>query len=430
MRYLCRAIARLCLTLALPVPVLASSACEPPREADPLAWMIAHEPECNRAVPDFNFHLGRLLNEAARFQEAADRLEFALLQNPDSWVVRLEYAIALEGSGDALAAASLLSQLARDAEVPAVERREISTILVRRGATRGPLNLFTFAVAYDDNLQGDISQDGFELTLPDGRLPVELSAEQRPQGGVVALGEYRREDDVDLPAGSWRYAASVAFRGTSDLARAGLARLGLQVERRPEAGDGIYAQAGLHLLARGNESQLRQGQFTLGYEHVWLDASGACYLRGGLRAQDLSYPSASELDGRLIGPLAQVSCRNLFAELRGWHDQPVESGRPGGAQNGIGIRLVSQWELGEGVLAAEYEHVRRRDRKGYSPLLENNARRTLQLDAVRLEYRWPDNVLGHEIYPFVALDGLRQRSNLPLFGLDNRVFAAGVRVAW
>jgi len=417
---------------AVAAPALAASDCEPPTGAPPLAWALAHEAACHQAVSGFNRYLGRLLNQAGRYLQAVDRLEAAVMEDPDDWAARLEYAIALAGSGDALAATSLLRQLAQDPAVPASKRDEIAALLsspMPPVAPARPLNRLTIGVSLDDNLLGSISQNGFELTLPDGRLPVALSAADRPRSGAALLAEYRRADDLALPEGQWRYALLAGFRQVPGLPAANLGRLDLQLERHPSEGAGLFAELGFQYLARGGKSQRRQWRLTLANEHR-AGPAGACRMREGARLQAATYPRVPVLGGWRLGPMVQLSCETLYAELRAWRDWPLRHGRPGGEQDGLGLRVARQWRLPQGRLTLEYEHLWRRDRKGYSPLLEYGARRTLDLDVARLEYSWPARFFARDIRPFVAVDWLRQRANIPLFGLRNRVLSAGLQIDW
>ncbi len=418
------------LTLLVAAPAAAGQDCAPPQEPGQLEPALAAEAAC-RDAPGFLRGLGRLLNQAGRYGEAAERLEAALLRDPDDWIVQLEYAIALEGSGDRLAAASLMAALRDNPAVDPAARGEIAAILGRRPPVPADtLRVAGLALGHDDNLMGGASVGRFDLTLPGGRLPVEIASSQRPFGGRLLRAEYRQEGALAADGrGQWRYAAAGSYRWSVDHDSASTLHAGLLVERRPERQAGPYALAAYQHLRRGHESLARLWRALAGWESGLAALPGGCRLRPALDLQLVGYPAAPQLDGRYRGLIARWSCLgdDLLVELGAGRDVPARDSRPGGAQDQLTLRLARHFPAGAGAgLTVEYEHGRRADREGYSALLEHNARRRLRRNALRVEYRW----MHRGASPYVSFDWFRQDANLPLFEVKNRILMLGVRIAW
>lgn len=419
----------LSLIVLAAAPAAAQQACAPP-EPGQLDRALEAETVC-RAAPGFLRGLGRLLNQAGRYAEAAERLEAALLRDPEDWVVQIEYAIALEGSGDRLAAASLMAALRDNPAVDPAAREEIAAILGRRPHLPvAVLRVAGLALGYDDNLIGGASVGRFELTLPDGRLPVEIAASQRPRGGRVLRAEYRQEGELAAYGqGQWRYAAAGSYRWSADYESASTLHAGLLVERRPTREAGPYALAAYQHLRRDHESLVRLWQALAGWETALEALPGGCRLRPALDLQRLDYPATPQLDGRYRGISVRGACLrdDLLVQIGVGQDRPAHDVRPGGTQDQLSLRLARHFPAGDGAgLTVEFEHSRRADREGYSALLENNARRKLRRNALRMEYRW----MYRGGSPYVSFDWFRQDSNLPLFEVENRILMLGVRIAW
>lgn len=414
-------------------PAAAQSASDPcqPKALD-LPTLLANEVQCSKSA-DYLHALGHLLNLAGRYGEALDRLESAILLEPQRWPVHLEYALALEGSGDAVSADGLLQQLAQN---PAVDRKiqqEIAGIRARRQAMfwQQPARrtIIGIATGYDDNLMGVTRYSNLELTLPSGTLPVILDRSERQRGGSILRAELTHEHEFLRAAdASWRYVLLGSYRWSIEHAPADIGHLGALVERRPYGERGFYGAAQLQQIYRAGRLALWQGQVAGGWQRPLAYPSSQCRLRLGGEVQASHYPGNAIFDGRYLGAMAHYACADSGwqAQLRLGSDNPVDAERPGGRQQQTTFRLARNLLLGEGYLGAEYEHYRQRDSQGYSTLLENNAARRIQRDTWRLEYRW----VAPGYSPYVAFEWLEQRANLDLFSPRNRILTAGVRRLW
>lgn len=416
-------------------PALAQAACEqvfaqPATPEQVLQRALELEPQCYR-LAKFLYQLGAMLNKMGRYDEALDRLEGALMHEPDHWPSQIEYAIALEGVGDATSAEGLLANLAQNPVLDNQVQQQIAAL--RRSGNPSPRAGYSailgFAAGFDDNLMGSTQQQQFDLTLPAGRIPVQTDDDQRPRAGQFMRVDFR----YDAPIGSgetsqWRYSLLGSYRQSPDYAPANLGQMGAVIERNASGQQGWYLQALYQELYRGGANELRQTQLKAGFERAAVVLGQTCQQRIGADLQLLAFPVSDNLDGRYSGLFGRAYCPayGLQLEWRLGQDQPVQSSRPGGVQRQYGIRVSKNIPLGAGTLAAELEYTHQADETGYSPLLENNLPRQITRSVYRFEYSWA----AGSVNPYIGFEWVSQQANLPLFGVENRQLTAGMRIKW
>jgi tetratricopeptide (TPR) repeat protein len=421
------------LQLATLTPAQAS----PPdicRPAEPdIEKLLSNESRCHKS-PDFLHALGHLLNVAGRYSEALDRLESAMLLDPERWPVHLEYALALEGVGDNVSANGLLRQLVANPAVDPRIHEELLRILRRRQealwqqpARRTQVGL---SAGYDDNLLGVTRYANLQLSLPGGRLPVEIAEEDRPRGGSFLRAEITHEREFHQGAdASWRYVLMGSYRWSIEHAPADTGHLGAGLERAPSGDNGWYSTVLAQQIYRGGRLALWQVQVGAGgVQSLALPGVYSCRLRFGGEMQATQYPGNREFDGRYAGILLNNTCvqSGWQFQLRAGRDAPVNDERPGGAQQQYALSLSRHMPFAGGGLRGEYEYYRQNDTKGYSSLLEDNARRQIQRHTYRMEYRW----LQGGLQPYVGIEWLDQKANIPLFSPRNTILTIGVRHLW
>ena len=418
------------LSLSLPPFTARAETPNPCQQAGrDLPTLLANEARCLKS-PDYLHTLGQQLNLAGRYNEALDRLEAAILLQPQHWPAQLEYALALEGSGDALSADGLLLQLLQNSTVDRKIQQEIANIRARRQAMfwQQPARrtLVGLASGYDDNLMGVTRYSNLELTLPSGSLPVVLEPAERPRSGSFLRAELTHEHEFHRDDhASWRYVLLGSYRWSLEYTPADLGHLGAILERRPNGEHGAYGTAQLQQIYRAGHLATWQGQLAGGWQRplsLWIDQ---CRLRLGAETQASHYPTNPIFDSRYLGATTHWACADSGwqAQFRFGHDIPQDADRPGGRQQQLSLRLARHVQLGHGHLSAEWEHYRQRDAEGYSSLLNNNAPRRIQRNTWRLEYRWA--VPGYT--PYVAIEWLEQHANLDLFSPRNRILTVGLR---
>jgi len=404
-----------------------SATCEAP--LSDLARAVELEPRCARN-PVFLHHFGQLLNAAQRFTEAAERLEGALLYDPARWQVQLDFLIALEGLGDFASVESVAAELA---EQPAAQ-----AWLAEKKKRHDPRktvwfdnerNFVGLSAGYDNNLLGATRYSTLNLTFPSTEIPVEIDKSERQRGGRFLRVDIGRSGDLFLDKDvRWRYSLVASHSASIDYASGNLSHAGLRIERAPEGAQGLYAIGAVQYQYRGTRASTLQSFLGSGYENEGSISSLRCRMRWGGEFYSTHYPDSAVLDGRYVGVAAQGVCPGLQIQyqLRAGLDVPEESERPGGIQDHFGVRISHLTRLGNGWIANEFDYFHQVDRRGYSILLENNARRKLDRVIYRLEYRWN----RPRFAPYVGLEWMDQRSNLPLFEPRNWIVSLGIRHAW
>ena len=387
------------------------------------------EPLCARN-PLFLHRFGRLLNAERRFADAAERLEAALLFDPDRWLVQVDFALALEGLGDRASADGVWDALS---ENPAAQAWLAERQLLR-GRSRSPWlnnerNTLSLAVGYDNNLLGATRYASLNLTFPTAEIPVAIIKSEQQRGGRFVRADLGRGGDLYVDAESrWSYALVASHSASIDYHLGDLSHLGARLERAPEGAHGWYASSVAAYQYRGTHASTVQTHLGGGYEQDASLLGLRCRLRLGGEAYATHYPESALFDGRYAGLLVHGVCpeARIQYQLRVGRDSPVDDDRPGGVQRHYGARVGYVSPVAGGWFSAEIDVFRQLDREGYSPLLERNARRNLTRTIGRLEYRW----IRAGYAPFIGVEWMDQRSNLSLFEPRNWIVTTGIRHAW
>lgn len=403
------------------------SACEAP--LPDLARAAELEPLCARN-PRFLHRFGKLLNAAQRFAEAAERLEAALLHDPERWEVQLDFLVALEGLGDWASVESLATGLAEQPAAQAWLAEKKKRIVKRKSVWfDNERNFIGVAVGYDNNLLGATRYSTLNLTFPSSEVPVAIDKSEQQRGGRFVRVDLGRGGDLFADSDArWRYSLVASHSASIDYAPGNLSHAGARIERAPEGVQGWYGIGALQYQYRGTRASTLQSYLGGGYENEGGVFGLHCRLRWGGEFYATHYPDSAVLDGRYTGLTAQGVCPGLKIQyqFRIGQERPADTDRPGGVQDHYGVRLSHLTPFGNGWIANEFDYFRQVDSRGYSSLLDNNARRVLDRVIYRLEYRW--NRPGFS--PYVGFEWMDQRSNLPLFEPRNWIVTAGIRHAW
>lgn len=447
--------ASLLAAAALAQPAAAAVALEPPtcdslaRQGASTEELLKHLQRCQTSAP-FLAHLGRQFNAQQRYLEAAEHLERAILFDPDDSVHQMDYAIALAGSGDTLSALQLMGALLARPDLPEPQRASLLAARARwaQAATASLRQTRLHAglrMGYDNNLLGAPNLTSLTLTFPGETISLPLDGSNLPKPGTYLRADARLDHTRVNPGGSrWDISVGLLQRRSHSVPEAGSQQAEAVAEYsqggQPEAA-GPLAGAGHYLGASAAALDTRGGTryHSLGvaagaqWQTPAPDA-GACQWRLGGEAQQRELASNRLLSGRYAGLLAQWACSAPGAAtqwrlaLRAGRDLPAQAQRPGGAQSEYSLRAMVSRPVGSAsawLLEGELSHTR--DTTGYSPLLDNGARRRLHRLALRTEVQHTlrpglDLLLGAEL--------VNQQANLPLFNLRSQGIYIGLRGNW
>jgi hypothetical protein len=446
---------------AVPAPAVAEVAplrCDRPAPPPGRGWtdaaldaLLAQLPQC-QDDPGWLVAAGQTLNQARRYGDAADLIERALLLQPALRGARVDYVVALAGSGDVDAARALLADLLAEPDLPAglrsvLLRHSGSLPLALAGGWRadGSLGL---RLGRDSNLLGAPDLQSITLTLGGQLVEVLLDESYRARGGSfrqiegsVGVSYLGRSGMRWVAGAAWRDRDSPALPAADSRQAELLAEWSAPLPRLPSWR--AYAS-----LAGGNlRSPL--SAFDARTRVLGLEATAGpeCGVRLASDVQDRRYTDNPLLSGRYSGQGLSVVCgggpRTLASggytllALRTGTDRPDALLRPGGDQRQRAIRLATSQPLARvnarlpGYVTLDAEWSRQQDSKEYSPILDSGRTRTLSRRAIRVEWRWPVSGHGRTIWePALGFDAVSQSSNISLFRLDSRGPYAALRLRW
>lgn len=386
------------------------------------------ETQCSKN-PAYQLLLGKTLNELHRYSEAAERLELALLLQPQDAEAQFEFFIALQNMDDTLAAQALQRDLEQHPNLPPAIRQALANAT----GNQQPLNTaqrsgwqkqVSLTMGHDNNLLASPVRNQFELTLPGGRVPVTLI--DGPQAGFFwRLGGYARFQTLGPANGRmWYGVLSGSLHKTPSESRASYAVARGLIENASIQDHGPFLQA--YVTAAFN----KKGHFyrELGATTGWDTdiRSAGCRLRIGAEGMLQQFPADNNANSFYQGAQVRALCKNWRIETRAGQNRPRASNRPGGMQQQMTL-AVSHWRHhGHNRWQMDYEYENTRDQSGYSPLLEHNRKRRIHKHLWRLEYARTFSQL--EI--FGGVETVHQRANLPLFNTRTQTAYMGLRKTW
>ena len=420
--------------------------------------------QCQRD-PAYLMALGQMLSRQGRYLEASDHLERALLFNPGLKEARVDYAIALAGTGDTPSALALLADLLAEPDLPPHLR---ASLLQQRTALASAAQpawqtrlVATTRVGHDSNLSGAPNLGSLTLTIAGQPVLLPLDDTYQARAGAYARADLQLEARRQNPDGSqWNLLASLRTRQSPTVADTGTHTADMVLEHshyRPLAGTphatGYYASASAGLLQAQAGTRYQALGAGLGWGALW--GSGwarDCQTRLGAEAQQRQHHTNSILSGQYLGAAAVIACESptgaqWLASLRAGQDAARNPDRPGGHQQQTSLRLAgylplagwapaatdpaasaTPWAaLRNGGLLVDVEASHYRDATGYSPLLQNGALRTLRRHTARVEYQFS---VAKTLQWTLGAEWVQQRSSLDLFRLKSYSPYTALRTSW
>lgn len=399
--------------------------------------------------PAFLAAYGALWLEDGEPEQALIWLERSLLLDPHNLGAQADHALALAALGEPDGLRALVRAWQDRADIPPALRDKLMPPVATTASAPLPRVRLgglpvvdwvsraeaTVLLGRDTNLDQSPRLDQLTLTAPEGPIPLPVLTQPRQGAALLA----------DL---SWQAARRF---GSGPIVRTSL---NLAARHAPSQSGTDWQQAQWTLNASRDWGSWRgQGHLEISwvggrlsepYTTVRLRVAaerraGACTWLAGLEAEDRTQSQTRSADSQTTGGLLASACPlsalpgwTFGATLRSALDQPKNNDRPGGRQRSWsgGLRLQGAMAGGLQVDA----HLRYRlaaDAEGYSPLLENNARRRLNqsLFGLELSRPLPWSTLGDARWVLQA-NWFEQRSNLPLFKNNGASAYAGLRWGW
>lgn len=365
--------------------------------------------------------------------EASESLERALLLEPENGAAQIEYAQALYLQGQLFSALELNASLLDREDLPA----DIQAVVQNRQRTWRALTSERSAqldvlAGYDSNLNGAPDPSQITLTLSGLPIQLDLNEEFRPQSGPYGnfrlAGAYRRL----TPEHQHSWQADVRGRVSEDT-QSDLLQLGGRYSfLRPSRSHSWQLDAGVNHLQFGGSSLYTASDVRARYQPV---SEGRCSTYYGLAVQQQLFPGQNHLNalesrasGGMNCPLSnRFGDQLLSAEIGLLANTAIESGRPGGDRDGWQLNLNWQISLPIGEFRSQLSHTQLRDSAGYTPLLQDNAKRWLRRSYVLLQYR---RALRDDLTLMANYFYQDQHSNLDLFQSIDSTFEIGLSLTF
>jgi len=379
--------------------------------------LVGLMPACLRSSEYFAL-LGAAQLNALQTARAVESLERSLLLYPDGLAARIDYARALYNVGQLFPALEISEGLlAEDGLPPGLLSELENRNRLWRSETRQSSFELDIGGGYDSNLNGSPNVSEINLTLSGEEVALPLGkAFQSTSGGYSNI---RAASRLRTLAPDHRRGWSNELRGRfSEDHRSDLLRFDSRYSfTRTSRSRNWAVDGGLTHLPFGGSSLFSAAQLSGRYQ---FDFKGSCRPAVELAGQRQYFRQQLVLNG-IEGKFAgRVQCNfrgghggfsSISFELGTLRNYSLRSARPGGDREGWQASL--QWQTG-GFLA-QFSRTDLSDRLGYSPILAEGARRSINRSQVVLQYRRPVRISKTVASWFINFFHQNQESNINLF---------------
>lgn len=420
-----------------------------PRRAH-LQRLDAARPQC-MGHAQFLATFGALWLEEDEPNQALIWLERSLLLDPGNLGTQADHALALAALGERAALDELIAAWRHRSDIPSALR---DRLLPPKTASAGdPLPVVrlgnfqegrwasyreaTVMLGYESNLDHSPKLSEITLTPTEGPIALPLETPLRPRRGAALTSDLSWQLARSPQAGQvWRAGFNVGARRAPGEASTDWHYLqlagSLSQQWAPWRGQ---VELGASWVGGPLNEPYRVERAGLSLER---DALG-CMVRLAAEAETRTQQETTLSDGRTLGLLWSSQCPINGRRQWSWGaaarvavDRPVDPLRVGGTQRlwSVGARLLGQLP-GDIRFESNLRYTRTRDDEGYSPLLEDFARRELRQVQLSVEMVRPMTLPGG-----ISADGIvqilatHQRSNLSVFRYTSISAYGGLRWSW
>lgn len=419
-------------TSSSPHPVLT---CDYATDLPNAKWSDSSCDLASNAPPSDNeiaeqLRLGHQALAEQRWGQASIIFEGILLAEPWRLGVWLDYALTLDQQGDAHSARAIYQSLLQQqppsqlipwlqlkAQLPPPQWRYSGAVSLQSGR--------------DSNLNRAPTTDSITLTLPTGVLAVlPLTSTSRANAGT---SQFVRLDwqgvNIDEAERDWVLNASFNYRSAPNINNQDYLQSSIGVSRgwMNSPNRAYRAMLTIQSLRYNGMDAQRTVRMSVNQTRPWLHSQSLpCTINFGGELEKQSYPMVQVLNGHYLGLALELGCQRELAWqvlMRAGTTQ-AEYSRPGGNQRRIELNGQLAASLRKGIGLMQSNLTQLHDQSGYSPLLANNAVRSILQWQLKLEYQYP---LGHQVQAYASSEIFEQRSNLPLFTLRGKAGWLGLR---
>lgn len=434
------------LTVALATPAHAtdptSAATPTSPTGDPRTTLqtLLEQQEARAGDLDYDYLLGVAALEAGELLLALDALERVVLHRPQYAGAWLDLAIVHARLQDAASAQAILAHVEQTFDPPPALRAQIAQ--ARRLLAPDPISTattgwhgdFALLAGATSNANAGLAVSGLTLTpLDQPPLDVAVDREQRPRsdGQLHLRGSAYR--DIAHANGSTTtlltYLRGRQYAGEQDFNFYEVAG-GISHAHPITTTTAITAGATARHLNLGGSALATFYAGSVGLRRQWQ----ACTAQASAEYEHRDYTRAGYFSADIAWLGGGLDCRRgahtLSLAARVGRDQAQRDGgvdRAGGDTTRLESSLLWRWQINplwSSDVLVYYVH--NRDSAGYSPLLANDATRTVQRLGQRITVSRQLGQTGDWRLLLEAENG-RDNSNLPIFRLEERQVLVGIR---
>ena len=364
--------------------------------------------------------LGAAQLNTGQLTNAMESLERSLLLDPDNAAALIDYSEALLQDGQLFAAIEVNQLLLERTDAPPGLEQQLKIRQQEwQALTRQTDWQIDFLGGYDNNLNGAPDAETVALTLSGEPLFLALNENYQAIEGpflnarVAATHSRLSPEYQDTLYGQIR--GRLSNDSSSDVTQfaARYSRRGSLLSASDQA------SAGLNHLAFLGSSLFTGADVSYSGE---LAVNSRCSTNLSAALQQQRWHQQRRLDGVEMRAGAQTKCRlgsaarqevTLGAGLL--HNLALKDNRLGGDRDGW--QLLAGWRLAsvQRSISAQLNLTSILDGRGFSPLLENNARRRVTRGSVLVQYRERLDFLGQGLELVANIYHQEQKSNINLF---------------
>lgn len=387
------------------------------------AQLLPLLPRCLQETSYFAL-LGAAQLNTGNLNSALESLERALLLDPNNGGAQIDYAQALYLRGDLFSALAMNRQILGREDLP----EDLAPSLQQRqqqwqGLTRQTQWHGDLLLGYDNNLNGAPSPSDITLTLSGEDVTLPLNPEFQPKEGPYLNGRLGMRYRQLAPEHQHNVVAELRGRVSDDAASDMLQFDARYAFIKPNAVHSWQAVAGISHLMFGGTPLYTAAE--VGGRYMPSFQFARCRPYSAAAAQHQLFHNQSSLNAIESKASLGLNCirdtnigqQQWTPEFSALYNDPIRNRRSGGSRLGWQFNLDWRLQLPDGSplkgsLMSQINHTEMMDQTGYSPLLEDNARRKVRRSYLLIQYNHP---LSADTQLLMNFYHQKQRSNLELF---------------
>ena len=399
-----------------------------------LALLLASENQ-GSGTPEYDYALGVLALEHGQYGLSQSALERVVLVSPNHAGAWLDLAFVSFKLGEIDNAQQIINHLEENFNPPAALKDQLNQVKKQLNIQKIVQHWHAGVVAsygYVQNPNGGLTDGRFSLTPAGGTpIPVEVDASLQPKADHVTqlranlYRTFEHEGGAESTLSSGVLVKSFVQQTDFNLFDALLS----WDYRRPVLQEGVWT-----LNLNPTLRTIVLGGDILGY-FTTLSAGltkqqQVCGWSGRLDIERRNYTQANYFNATTPWVGASVSCglsRMIFGGGVRYGIDMAEGARPGGNTQKVEANMYWRALVSDRVSLGLFGYVADyQDEQGYSPLLDNNSRRTIRRFSQRAELAWQLPASRHWVLQ-AEVEHVNDTSNIPTSRIEDLQMLIGLR---